>query len=197
MPRWSTGCVATPCGPRAQLDTIWLTEVARLLPELLVEHPALPAPEPLTESWQRQRLFESLARTFLSAHMPLLLIDDLQWCDQETLEWLRYLLRFAPHAELLVVGTIRAEEVVADDPLRALLIDLHRTEQITEITLKPLNAGETAALAAQIAGQDIDAGLAAQLYQKRRAIRCSWSRWCAPELRSPVASTPTPKRSAP
>ena len=76
----------------ARLDQIWLTEVARLLPELLSERPDLPHPEPLTEYWQRRRLFEALARAVLQATQPLLLlIDDLQWCDQETLEWLHYL----------------------------------------------------------------------------------------------------------
>lgn len=41
-----------------QLPEIWLTEVARLVPDVLVERSDLPRPGPLTESWQRQRLFE-------------------------------------------------------------------------------------------------------------------------------------------
>ncbi|HMN30743.1 MAG TPA: hypothetical protein PKE45_21500, partial [Caldilineaceae bacterium] len=45
-----------------RLDAVWLTELARILPELLVEQPRLPRPEPLSESWQRKRLFEALAR---------------------------------------------------------------------------------------------------------------------------------------
>ena len=51
---------------------------------------------------QRQRFFQALARAMLAAPQPLLLlIDDLQWCDQETLEWLHFLLRFDPAARLL------------------------------------------------------------------------------------------------
>ncbi|MEZ4659650.1 MAG: hypothetical protein R2911_19000 [Caldilineaceae bacterium] len=38
------------------LPAVWRTEVARLRPELLTEFPTCPAPEPLTERWQRQRL---------------------------------------------------------------------------------------------------------------------------------------------
>jgi tetratricopeptide (TPR) repeat protein len=37
------------------LEDIWLTQVARLLPELLAERPNLPSPEPITESWRGQK----------------------------------------------------------------------------------------------------------------------------------------------
>ena len=91
-----------------KLDDAALSELARLLPELLVERLDLPAPLPLTQSWQRQRLFQALAQAVLALDRPLLLhIDDLQWCDQETLEWLHYLLRFDPQAPLLLVGAYR------------------------------------------------------------------------------------------
>ena len=70
----------------AQLDTATLTELARLLPELLGERPGLPAPPPVAENWQRHRLFEALTKALLAGKQPLLLVlDDLQWCDQETL----------------------------------------------------------------------------------------------------------------
>ena len=83
----------------ARLDKVWLREVARLLPELLIEHPDLPAPEPLTERWQQKRLFEALRHAFTADARPLLLLlDDLQWCDPETLAWLQYLLDTAPQA---------------------------------------------------------------------------------------------------
>src|SRR5437867_6194170 len=54
-------------------------------------------PPPLSEGWQRHDFFEALARAVLGGPRPLLLlIDDLQWCDQETVEWLHYLLRLEP-----------------------------------------------------------------------------------------------------
>jgi len=81
----------------ATLDDVWLSEIARLLPELLSERPDLAAPGPLNERWQRQRLFEALARAMLAGGRPLLLfIDDLQWSDRETLDWLHYLLQYGP-----------------------------------------------------------------------------------------------------
>ena len=68
------------------LADVWLTEVARLVPELLVQRPDLPRPGSLTQHWQQQHLFEAFARAILSVRQPLLLVlDDLQWCDAETL----------------------------------------------------------------------------------------------------------------
>ena len=80
--------------PRPPLADPWLRELARLLPEILIERPDLPPPGPLTEAWQRLRLFEALAHALLTGHSALLLfLDDLQWCDRDTLDWLHYLLQ--------------------------------------------------------------------------------------------------------
>ena len=149
------------------LEDTWLTEVARVLPELLAERADLPAPSPLTEKWQRQLMFEALARATVGGGQPLLLlIDDLQWCDQETLEWLHYLLRFAPQARLLIVGTYRPEEIGPEHPLTSLRLALRRSQRLTEIELKPLDAADTAALAAHVAGRELPPALAARIYEE-------------------------------
>lgn len=149
----------------AVLDPVWRTELARLLPELLTQFPALPRPEPLTERWQRQRLFEALARVVTIDEGPkLLLIDDLQWCDQETLEWLRFLLRFAPDAPLLVMGTVRIEEVDDNHPLHALIRELRGAEQLTIIELNALSVTETSELVGQVTRESIDEAKVARLF---------------------------------
>ena len=150
----------------AALDAIWLTEVARLLPDLLLERPSLLPPSPLQGDWQRQRLFEALARALLGTHGPLLLLlDDLQWCDRETLAWVHYLLRFDPQARLLIVGTLRAEDLTNEHPLQSLLATLRREGQLTQISLERLSAAEASTLAAQLAGRELDAEVATRLYQ--------------------------------
>jgi predicted ATPase len=96
--------------PLARLEDVWMAEVARLLPEIIAQRADLPKPAALTETWQRQRLFEALSRAILGLRQPILLtIDDLQWCDRNTLEWLHFLLRFDRSARLLLVGTYRPE----------------------------------------------------------------------------------------
>ena len=58
----------------------------------------------------------------------LLLLDDLQWCDAETLAWLQYLIETAPQAPLLVVGTVRSDEVDEEHPLHQLRRSLLRRQ---------------------------------------------------------------------
>ena len=83
-------------GGLRQLDSTWLTEIARLLPELVAETPNLPTPEPMTESWQRPRLFEAITRAVRTSAPAVLVLDDANWSDDETLEWVHYLLRAEP-----------------------------------------------------------------------------------------------------
>jgi predicted ATPase len=143
--------------PLRELDDVWLTEVVRLLPELVAEQPALPHYQSVTEYGQRQRFFEALERAILAAPQPLLLlIDDLQWCDQETLAWLHFLLRFNPTARLLVIGCAREEELPSQHPLRTFLLHLRTTMSVTEISLEPLDAAETAKLASRVAKRELD-----------------------------------------
>jgi DNA-binding SARP family transcriptional activator len=149
----------------AHLEPVWLTEVARLLPELLAEHSGLRHPEPLTANWQRQRLFEGLARACLVERQPkLLLLDDLHWCDLETLAWLRFLLHFDAQAPLLIVGTVRVEEVTPNHALTDLVAALSAHSQVTDLAVEPLNLDDTTALAEQVLGRELDAPLRARFF---------------------------------
>ncbi len=156
------------------LDPVWLTEIARLVPEVLVKRPKLPRPAPMTEGWQRQHFFEALSRALLRAgtsHSPysqplLLLLDDLQWCDNETLEFVHYLLRFEPGARLLLIGTVRAEETLPGHPLVAFLGALQRDGLVTEVALGPLTTLETTSLAEHVAGSQLDPAMSDTLYRE-------------------------------
>lgn len=149
------------------LDKVWLTEVARLLPELLTRRPGLSRPHPMTEGWQRQHFFEALARALLDVPQPLLLLlDDLQWCDSETLEWLHYLLHFETRAHLLLVGTVRSEEAPPGHPLVAFLGALQRDDLVMEIALGPLTTSETTSLAGHILGHQLDPAMTGTLHRE-------------------------------
>ena len=153
----------------AALDDAWLVELARLQPALLNNRPRLARPGPLTEPWQRTRLFEALAHAVLGSKREspgtlLLLLDDLHWADRETLDWLLYLLHFDPDAPLLVVATLREHEVSINHPWTASRLALTRAGLLREVALAPLDAGETARLAASVAGKTLAPSEAAQIY---------------------------------
>lgn len=155
------------------LSQVWLSEIARLLPELLVEQPQIPPPGPLTESWQRQRLFQALTQPLFQHHQLLLLLDDVQWCDPETLEWLSSLLhlKLGPEragrrpTQLLVIVTLRSEEAQAEGGLETLLQELRTDRLLSEIELGPLSEAETFSLATDVAGLELDPALSAMLYR--------------------------------
>jgi DNA-binding SARP family transcriptional activator len=153
-PRWS------------RLPAAWLQEVSRIVPEI-IDGPAPQAERPpFRELWQRKRLFEGLAQLFTLTKEPqLLTIDDLQYCDQDSLEWLRYLLRFDPSIPLLLVGTVRREELQARQQLQSLITAMRQENIVTEIELLPLDRLETAALATTIIGNSLDAAHMELLYQ--------------------------------
>ena len=151
-----------------RLDPTWLSELSRVLPELRAERPDLPVPDPMTEYGQRQRFFEALARSVLAAPQPLvLLVDDLQWCDRESIEWLHYLLRFDPRARMLVVGTARDEEIPGQHPLRGLLLHLRAGRiPVTVMALEALDAAESASLAGHVARRELDDLAALRLFRE-------------------------------
>ncbi len=147
------------------LDPAWLTEIARLVPEVLATRPKLARPTSMAEGWQRRHFFEALAHAVLIARQPLLLLlDDLQWCDNETLEWLHYLLRFDTSAHLLLIGTVRAEDILPGHPLEAFLGALQRDGMVTEIVLGPLATTETTSLAEHVLGHQLEPDMMNLLY---------------------------------
>ena len=138
----------------SELKTIWQIEISRLLPELRVNNPTLPKPEPISEYGKRQLFFEALASAIFIVKQPtLLFVDDLQLCDQDTIEWLHFLLRFDPQFPLLVLATVRIAE--PNPALIRLVQQLRASDTVSEIELQPLDASETAKLAQQTHGNEL------------------------------------------
>lgn len=122
----------------------WLVEATRLMPELRDIYPTLPDPAPLRSAEVRARLFESLRELILSlasGRRPLLLcLDDLQWADSVTLEWLAYLGRALCAAPLLILGTCRSGD---GETIAELRDELRRSDVLSEL---PLTGLETPAI---------------------------------------------------
>ena len=156
--------IPTLYGRLSKLADHWLIEIARILPEVLDNRSELPPPEPMREPWQRQRFLDSLTRALLADDQTLVvLFDDLHWCDPATIEWLHYAVNARRTARLLVLATLRPEEI--DAPITSLLDALRRQDRLTQIDLAPLNETDTSALATQLSGQELSPAQAAQLYR--------------------------------
>jgi DNA-binding SARP family transcriptional activator len=146
------------------LDEAWLTDVARLHPELVAARPEVTAPALQLESWQRLRFFEALGQAFRSAAPLVLVLDDLQWVDGDTLDWLHYFLR-STRSSCLVVATARAEEEQDNPPLGRMLGQLERDDLLTMIALGPLDQEATALLAGAVAERALDEATKARTFR--------------------------------
>ncbi len=160
---WLRGTDLRPALDR--LEPVWRAEVGRLVPELAVDEPGPPAS--LTDPSQRRRFLEGLARAVLAADPPVLLVlDDLQWCDAETLAWLDLLLHLDRRAPVLVVATARPEDLPDRSELARWQRRLHASGSLEELELAPLSVEETGRLAAALASEPLDAGSRRRLQER-------------------------------
>jgi DNA-binding SARP family transcriptional activator/tetratricopeptide (TPR) repeat protein len=139
---------------RDRLEPVWAREVDRLVPP--ADAGPMPPPRPMADAWQRHRFFEGLARAVLSTGRPaLLLLDDLQWCDEHTLAWLQLLLHLGRGAPMLVVAAARPEEIDGNAELTEMLRALRSAGQVTDIAVAPLDTRRSAELAGQVRGREL------------------------------------------
>ena len=118
----------------------------------------------MVDAWQRHRFFEGLARALIGTRRPnetdrpiLLILDNLQWCDQETLAFLPFCLGLDPVAPILITGTLRNDHPDVCAELDEWIIGVRASGLLTELSLEPLDAFETAYLAETIAGRPVPA----------------------------------------
>jgi DNA-binding SARP family transcriptional activator/tetratricopeptide (TPR) repeat protein len=139
-----------------ELPKSWLSGLALLLPELKVIFPGLEEAN-AAESLTQPVLFEALRQALgLLCRGPrlLLFLDDLQWCDETTLNAVTYLCEhdfFGDHAALVLA--CRNE----DQPpaLQHVLNHLSRRMLPVQITLPPLSHEDVAGLARFVLGVDL------------------------------------------
>ena len=149
------------------LPQVWRAELAGLLPEVEIQSSETASRRDIPQAEARHRFFEAMVRAIAGAPHPLLLfIDDIQWADRDTLEWIRYFLRGEEPLSVLVVATLRLGEVPLEDRLEAVLLDLRRDGRLEEIPLEPLDVADTAALGAAVAGATLDPAAAQALHRE-------------------------------
>ena len=157
-----------------RLPALWLSEAARLTPELISLRPDLPIPPPLDTPSAQGRFFEGVTQVLLalcatSQQAPtVLFLDDLNWIDEASLALWFYLVRRLHGHALLIIAAWRTENTPHDQRLRKVVADLQRSGTGTLLALAPLNQAQVAELAQACLPSTLD--VAERLYRETEGL---------------------------
>jgi predicted ATPase/DNA-binding SARP family transcriptional activator len=153
----------------ARLSDHDLAEASRLLPELASLHPGLKAPPPLDSPGAQARFFDGLIDVIsalaVNAVPGLVVVDDLHWADDASLDLLTYFVRRLEGRRLHAVLTWRSEEVPAGQRLRGLLAERERLGQTHHLVLTRLSSESVRRLVASAAIEPQQEGLTQRLVE--------------------------------
>jgi DNA-binding CsgD family transcriptional regulator len=130
----------------ADKSALFTEEIRRLLPELIYDDSdtSLPIHDPEHE---KRRLHQSLVQffsTFAGRPSLLLIVEDVHWCDDASLEFLLVLTRHISHQQLLLILTYREDAI--SESLAGFLAQLDRERITTEFQLSRLTIETVAAM---------------------------------------------------
>lgn len=139
---------------RAQIPTRW-PHMMRLLPEGPVDALSATSVNPQEE---QQRLFWAVTG-FLQAiaeTAPVaLLLDDLHWADDASLELLQHMARHTRAHRVLLLGAYRDVEIGRQHPLGRALHDLEREHLVEHVPVRQLGRQGTAKMISHRLGQEL------------------------------------------
>jgi len=138
-------------------------------------HLALLLPElgEASTTGDRATLFEAIRcglTAIVSSRPAAILLDDLQWSDEATLEFLAALAPTLHDLPLLVVAGYRSDELPRSHPLRRLRDDLRRERVLSETALGPLTRPETGELVEQVLGSTPSPRLVGMLHDRTGGV---------------------------
>ena len=118
-------------------------------------------------------VLERLATAFVSAcgDRPTgVLLDDLQWADEGSLEVIVGLAPLVESEPVFVIGTYRSDELSRTHPLRRLRSELRRQRRLHEISLEPLPAAECGVLLERVCGDRVAPSLVAVVVDRTSGV---------------------------
>lgn len=148
----------------------FVQEVFRLVPELASLYPELARRSSSQVEADQARLFEGVRCFLTEISRPnglLLVIEDLHWAAESTLEILHYLVRHLVDSPIMILCTLRSEEAKLDHPIQAFQEQLNREGLLRDLQLKRLSPADMKAIVSKMSGQgEAILPLAQQLYQE-------------------------------
>ncbi|HKR70321.1 MAG TPA: AAA family ATPase [Streptosporangiaceae bacterium] len=144
-----------PLGPFADLASAFGGEIEALL-QAAAESEARHAGGVDSPGVSREPLFGSLLQRLSDESRSwIIIMEDLHWADDATLDLLKYLARRITDVRVLILGSYRDDELGPAHPLRLMLGDLARTPTVRRLELSPLSPDGVAEVASG-SGMDLD-----------------------------------------
>jgi predicted ATPase len=165
--------------PIRVLDTIsplWLSEAARLLPELASIHPGLPSPAPLDSPGAQSRFFEGIRQVLFAlcgeAQPGVIFVDNVHWADGASLDLLTYLVRRLHEHPICLLLTWRSEQTSTSPRLSQLLAEAQRSASVSAIPLARLSPSSVEELldSRTTTSENLPPGIAERLYQETEGL---------------------------
>ncbi len=95
----------------------------------------------------RDALFDALMSSLRDDELTVVVVEDVHWADEATLDMLRFVGRRVRSTHALVLVTYRDDALAADEPLRVTLGDLATQRSTRRVTVGPLSLAAVAELA--------------------------------------------------
>ncbi len=128
-----------------------IEQLGALLPDLNTH--SLPTNTKSSHEQESLYLWEAVLALIEACSMlqPLLLVlDDLHWADDSSIELLTYLVHHFHNRRILVLGTCRDGEVAPQHRLRSLMADLRREQTIATISVQPLTQSQIGSIVSHL-----------------------------------------------
>lgn len=132
-----------------------------------------PGLERMAPNQKLLRVFDLAAVGFrgLAADQPLVvLIDDLQWADEDSLRMLRYAVRVDTASPILLVFAIRSDEIGSVNEAVTLLADMERMGILRHLRLRRFRQSESTEFLSQVLGGPINLSSAAVMHAQAEGV---------------------------
>lgn len=153
-----------------KLPPVSLAELAALVPDIaerVTDLPKLSNDFPEARQARLSRAVDQLLEAVRGGRPAVLMVDDIQWADDASLQVLHYLARHAAQRPVLVIYAYRDEAIDSDEHFAQLIESLRRDSDARRVPLTRLGYADTKSIIATLADAKLGVdGLAERLHRE-------------------------------
>ena len=142
-------CMSAPVERLRKIAPTLVAEIAALVPAMAERAGHLQLLSADYPEARQARLFQALMQLFdalAQGRQLVVMIDDIQWADEASLQFLHFLARQVANLPILVACTYRDEELANNSALVSLVESLRRESHTQHMTLARLRSADTETL---------------------------------------------------